>query len=59
MRVGQSAATEGMAFYNAVVPLGETAEFYSFGGLGHRDGLSAGFFRLRLPSATQSRSASG
>ncbi len=46
MRVGQSAATEGMAFYNTVVPLGETAEFYSFGGLGHRDGLSAGFFRL-------------
>lgn len=46
MLVGQSAATEGMAFYNAVVPLGETAEFYSFGGLGHRDGLSAGFFRL-------------
>jgi iron complex outermembrane receptor protein len=46
MRVGQSAATEGMAFYNTVIPLGETAEFYSFGGLGHRDGLSAGFFRL-------------
>ncbi len=46
MRVGQSAATEGMAFYNAVVPLGETAEFYSFGGVGHRDGVSAGFFRL-------------
>jgi len=46
MRVGQSSATEGMGFYNTVVPLGETAEFYSFGGLGHRDGLSAGFFRL-------------
>src|SRR5213082_4086890 len=46
MRVGQSAATEGMAFYNAVVPLGDNAEFYSFGGHGHRDGLSAGFFRL-------------
>src|SRR2546426_2078135 len=46
MRVGQSAATEGMAFYNTVVPLSETAEFYSFGGVGHRDGLSAGFFRL-------------
>src|SRR5213594_4140815 len=46
MRVGQSAATEGMAFYNTVVPLNESAEFYSFGGAGHRDGLSAGFFRL-------------
>jgi iron complex outermembrane receptor protein len=46
MRVGQSAANEGMAFYNTMVPLGETAEFYSFGGLGHRNGLSAGFFRL-------------
>src|SRR5438876_6587849 len=46
MRVGQSAATEGMAFYNTVVPFNESAEFYSFGGVGHRDGLSAGFFRL-------------
>src|SRR3989442_11219193 len=35
-----------MAFNNAVVPLSETPEFYSFGGVGHRDGLSAGFFRL-------------
>ncbi len=50
MRVGQSAATEGMAFYNTVVPLGDNAEFYSFGGLGHRNGLSAGFYRL--PSET-------
>ena len=46
MRVGQSAATEGMVFYNTLVPLNESAEFYSFGGAGHRDGLSAGFFRL-------------
>ena len=46
MRVGQSSATEGMAFYNTVVPIGEGAEFYSFGGLSHRNGLSAGFFRL-------------
>ena len=46
MRVGQSSAREGMAFFNSIIPLSETAEFYSFGGVGHRDGLSAGFFRL-------------
>src|SRR5439155_2417957 len=28
------------------VPVAGTAEFYTFGGLGHRDGVSAGFFRL-------------
>src|SRR6266516_518578 len=29
IRLGQAAATEGMAFYNTVVPLSENAEFYS------------------------------
>src|SRR5881398_2982727 len=46
IRLGQAAATEGMAFYNTVVPLGENAEFYSFGGVSHRNGVAAGFYRL-------------
>jgi iron complex outermembrane recepter protein len=46
IRLGQSAATVGMAFYNTVVPLSENAEFYSFGGISHRDGRAAGFYRL-------------
>ena len=46
IRLGQAAATEGMAFYNTVVPLGENAEFYSFGGISHRNGVAAGFYRL-------------
>src|SRR5947208_5629026 len=46
IRLGQAAATEGMAFYNTVVPLGENAEFYSFGGISHRNGVAAGFYRV-------------
>ena len=53
MRVGQSSATEGMAFYNTLVPLSDNAEFYSFGGLGHRDGLAAGFYRLPSEAPTE------
>jgi iron complex outermembrane receptor protein len=46
IRLGQAAATEGMAFYNTLVPFSDDAEFYSFGGISHRNGLSAGFYRL-------------
>ena len=46
IRLGQAAATVGMAFYNTMVPLSDHAEFYSFGGISHRDGLAAGFYRL-------------
>lgn len=46
IRLGQAAATVGMAFYNIAAPLGENAEFYSFGGISHRDGNAAGFYRL-------------
>src|SRR3989442_10314525 len=35
-----------MAFYNTVVPLSDNAEFYSFGGISHRNGVAAGFYRL-------------
>ncbi len=46
MKIGQSKATVGAAFYNAVYPLTDGAQFYSFGGLSHRRGKAAGFYRL-------------
>ncbi len=46
MKTGQGAATGGMIFYNAAAPLGESAEFYSFGGVSHRNGAATGFYRL-------------
>ena len=46
MKVGQAEATFGTAFFNAMVPLGENAEFYSFGGFSSRDGRAGAFYRL-------------
>ncbi len=46
MRTGQGAADVGQAFFNTAVPLGESAEFYSFGGLSYRNGVATGFYRL-------------
>ena len=46
MKVGQAAATFGTAFFNAMVPLSENAEFYSFGGFSSRDGRAGAFYRL-------------
>ena len=46
IRLGQADAVTGMAFYNTVVPLGDNADFYTFGGVSHRDGSAAGFYRL-------------
>src|SRR5256885_5957464 len=46
IRLGQAAATVGMAVYTTVLPLSENAEFYSFGGISHRNGVAAGFYRL-------------
>ena len=46
MRVGQSALRGGKFFANMAIPLGENMEFYSFGGLGYRNGESGCFYRL-------------
>ncbi len=46
MQVGQSAAEIGMAAFNTVVPIGDVAEFYSFGGASFRNGSATGFYRL-------------
>ncbi|MDH5380265.1 MAG: TonB-dependent receptor [Cyclobacteriaceae bacterium] len=53
MKVGQSKLKSGQFFMNMAVPLGENAEFYSFGGVSYRDGLAAGFYRR--PAYTDGR----
>jgi iron complex outermembrane receptor protein len=50
MRVGQSAVDNAGIFMNMKLPLGENAEFYSFGGLTYRQGEAAGFYRLPYQS---------
>ena len=46
MKIGQSKATVGASFYNAVYPLGGGAQLYSSGGLSYRRGRATGFYRL-------------
>lgn len=52
MRVGQSAIDNAGLFINMSLPVGENAEFYSFGGLTYRSGEAAGFYRLPNQSRT-------
>ena len=44
-RQGDSDSRDVGAFLNAALPLAPWAEAYAFGGLSHRDGEAAGFFR--------------
>jgi iron complex outermembrane receptor protein len=46
MKIGQGEATVGSVFFNSSFPLGETGEFYAFGGLTNRNGFATGFYRL-------------
>ncbi len=46
MKTGQGYATVGALFFNSVVPLSDTDEFYTFGGFSYRRGKATGFFRL-------------
>ena len=46
MKIGQSKATVGAAYYNAAYPLAGGARLYSFGGLSYRRGKATGFYRL-------------
>ncbi|MCP4459062.1 MAG: TonB-dependent receptor [Cytophagales bacterium] len=50
MRVGQSAVDNAGLFINLRLPVGNGAEFYSFGGLTYRNGEAAGFYRLPYQS---------
>ena len=50
MRVGQSELRGGQFFGNFELPVGEDLEVYAFGGLGFKNGNSAGFYRLPYQS---------
>ncbi len=46
MRIGDTAISDNWTVGgNAMVPLGDSGEFYAFGTIAHREGLSGGFFR--------------
>ena len=45
MKIGQGDATLGSVYFNSSLPLGETGEFYAFGGLTNRNGFATGFYR--------------
>ena len=44
-RIGDADSEQMGAYFNAGVPLGDTATFYSFGGFSVRENNSAGFYR--------------
>jgi iron complex outermembrane receptor protein len=44
-RIGDSLAKDQYFWWNSAIPAGHDGEFYTFGGLSHRTGDSAGFFR--------------
>ncbi|MEX0272783.1 MAG: TonB-dependent receptor, partial [Flavobacteriaceae bacterium] len=44
-KVGTSRLREGKFFANMSIPVSETTEIYSFGGLSYRQGLASGFYR--------------
>tara|TARA_B100000809_G_scaffold265863_1_gene326121 strand:+ start:12357 stop:15206 length:2850 start_codon:yes stop_codon:yes gene_type:complete len=50
MRVGQSQLRGGQFFANMEIPVSEDLVFYSFGGLGFKNGNAAGFYRLPYQS---------
>ncbi len=50
MRVGQSELRGGQFFGNFELPVGEDLKVYAFGGLGFKNGNSAGFYRLPYQS---------
>ena len=52
MRVGQSQVRGGKFFANMALPLGNGFEFYSFGGIGYRNGESGCFYRLPFQDRT-------
>lgn len=51
MRIGEAAATAGMAGYNLELPTKDHAKFYSFGDLTYRNGNAGGFYRFPKQTA--------
>jgi iron complex outermembrane receptor protein len=59
-KVGTSKLREGKFFTNLSIPVSETTEIYSFGGISYRQGLSYGFLREPWrPKANVSANANG
>jgi len=46
MNVGQSELRNAQFFANMAIPVGDQAEVYAFGGVGFRNGVATGFYRL-------------
>ncbi|MBL9013006.1 MAG: TonB-dependent receptor [Myxococcales bacterium] len=46
MKIGEASVTAGMGEYNLMLPISDTAQFYSFGDVSHRRGAAAGFYRF-------------
>ena len=44
-RIGDAESDNDYLFFNAETPLGDTAEFYAFGGISRRDTEAGGFYR--------------
>ena len=51
-RIGDADSEQYSVYYNAGIPIGERANFYSFGGWTHRDNQSTGFYRRANVSNT-------
>ena len=51
-RIGDADSEQYSMYYNAGVPLGKRASFYTFGGWTHRDNQSTGFYRRANVSNT-------
>lgn len=51
-RYGDAASENGYLWLNSEIPLGNSSEFYFFGGVSQREGESAGFNRLPSQSRT-------
>ena len=46
IRLGDADSNHHSVYYNAAVPIGDRASFYSFGGFSTRDNSSPGFYRV-------------
>ena len=51
-RIGDADSEQYSVYYNAGIPIGKRAAFYSFGGWTHRDSQSTGFYRRANASNT-------
>jgi iron complex outermembrane receptor protein len=46
MKIGEAAAEDALGAFTMEMPIDDSATFYSFGDIGHRNGQAAGFYRF-------------